>query len=255
MRRFLPFIITGIVFLLAVGGGFLLFRVKSAVTPLKIAEGTPGAEPAHIRGSNNAQVTLEEFGDYQCAPCGLLAGTLLKIEHKYGSRIRLVFRQFPLRMHAHGMTAATAAEAAGLQGHFWEMHDLLFENALSWGKDTLRPRRPVSASPPIVLQDESTPSAKETFIGYAAKIGLDQERFKKDMQSEEVKARIEADQERGVSMGVDRTPVLLIDGVRVPFTSLKLETLQTLIDDALNGKPPAPETPGANPDPTPTPLP
>lgn len=249
MRRFIPFFITGLVFLAAAGGGIFLFRAKTAITPLKIAEGKPGAEPAHVRGSNSAQVTLEEFGDYQCAPCGVLAGTLLRIEHKFGPRIRLVFRQFPLTMHPHGMTAATAAEAAGLQGHFWEMHDLLFQNALTWGKESPRPRRPVGASAPNLVEDESGGVVRDTFLGYATKIGLDQERFKKDMESEEVKARIAADQERGVSMGVDRTPILLIDGVKIPFASLKYETLQGLIDDALNGKPPAPETPSPTPSP------
>jgi len=253
MRRFLPFLITGVVFLVAAGSGLLLFRAKNSVTPLKIAEGKPGAEPAHVRGRSNAQVTLEEFGDYQCAPCGVLSGALLKIEQKFGTQIRLVFRQFPLAMHAYSMMAASAAEAAGLQGHFWEMHDLLYQGALVWGKEGPRPRRPLpAASPPNVVPDEAADAVRKTFVEYAAKIGLDQERFIKDMESEEVKARIAGDQERGASMGVDRTPILLIDDVQIPFTSLKFENLQRLIDDALNGKPPAPETPSPNPTHTPS---
>src|SRR6476660_7680251 len=99
MRRFLPFLITGVVFLVAAGSGFLLFRAKNSLPPLKIAEGKPGAEPAHMRGTKNARVTVEEFGDYQCTPCGVLAGTLLKIERRSGTGVRLIFRQFPLPMH------------------------------------------------------------------------------------------------------------------------------------------------------------
>ena len=122
MRRFLPFAIIGAVLLIAAGSGLILFRSKDSITPIKIAEGKPGAEPAHIRGAANARVTLEEFGDFQCPPCGILAATLLKVEHYHGTRLRVVFRQFPLAMHERtGPTAACAAEAAGLQGRFWEM--------------------------------------------------------------------------------------------------------------------------------------
>lgn len=245
MRRFLPFIITGLVFVVAAGGGLLLFRIKNSTTPLRVAEGKPGAEPNHVRGGKNARVTIEEFGDYQCTPCGKLAQVLRKVEQTYGDRVRLVFRQFPLiNMHAYALTAASAAEAAGLQGHFWEMHDQLFETATTWAKDMPRPRRAPLASPPNVPPDDVAANAvKETFVGFAVQIGLDQEKFKKDMESEEVKLRITADQQRGASMGVDRTPVLLINGVQIPFSSLKFEPLQKLIDDALNGKTPVPETP------------
>ncbi len=126
MRRYLPFAIIAFIFLVAAGGGLLLFRSKDVSTPIKIVTGKPGAEPAHIRGSDKARVTLEEFGDYQCVPCGFLAQTLLKVEHDYGTNVRIIFRQYPLKRHPHAYTAACAAEAAGLQGRFWEMHDLIF---------------------------------------------------------------------------------------------------------------------------------
>jgi len=202
-----------------------------------VALGKPGAEPAHIRGAANARVTLEEFGDYQCTPCGLLAATLLKVEHAYKTRVRVVFRQFPLGMHAHALTAACAAEAAGLQGRFWEMHDLLFQNATSWSKESPRPFRRVipNASP-----DEAAAGVRAIFAGYAATLGLDVERFKKDMDTEQVRARIKSDQERGASIGVDRTPILFVDGVQIPFSSLNEKELQEIIDAALSGKTPAP---------------
>ena len=216
MRRYLPFAIVGAVLLIAAGSGLLLFRAK-ARPPLKIATGKLGAEPAHIRGGANARITLEEFGDFQCPPCGFLAATLLKVEHDYADSVRVVFREFPLAMHPHAMTAACAAEAAGLQGRFWEMHDLLFQNSMQWGRPPT-PRSPQpnggpNASPP---PPETAASVRAIFAGYAAKLGLDVERFKKDMDTEEVKARIKSDQERAASIGVDRTPFLFIDGVQIP---------------------------------------
>lgn len=240
MRRSLPFLIVGAVLLLTVGGGLLLFRSKSG-PPLKLATGKPGAEPAHVRGSEKARATLEEFGDFQCPPCGFLAATLLKVEHDYADRVRVVFRQFPLAMHTHAMTAAAAAEAAGLQGRFWEMHDMLFQNSPQWGKPSSQP----SAAPGqlVPAPPEEAQKVRATFVEYAGKLGLDIERFKKDMNSEEVKTRIKLDQERGASVGVDRTPVLFIDGVQIPFASLDEQGLRGVIDAALNGRPPAPASP------------
>jgi protein-disulfide isomerase len=248
MRRSLPFVIVGAVLLLTIGAGLLLFRSKSG-PPLKLATGQPGAEPAHVRGSDKARVTLEEFGDFQCPPCGFLAATLLKVEHDYADRVRVVFREFPLAMHAHAMTAASAAEAAGLQGRFWEMHDLLFQNSVQWGKPAPRP----SAAPGqlVPAPPEEAQNVRATFVEYAVKLGLDVERFKRDMETEEVKARIKLDQERGASVRVDRTPVLFIDGVQIPFTSLDEQGLRGVIDAALNGRTPVP----ASPPPSPTPAP
>jgi 2-hydroxychromene-2-carboxylate isomerase len=241
MRRFLPFAIIGVVLLIAAGGGLLLFRSKYSNTPIKVAPGKPGAEPSHIRGGANARVTLEEFGDYQCTPCGVLAATLLKVEHAYGTRVRVVFRQFPLGMHAHAMTAARAAEAAGLQGRFWEMHDLLFQNAMNWSEDSPRPsRRVMPNGAPDASPDETPTGVRAVFAHYAATLGLDVERFKKDMDSDQVIARIKSDRERGASIGVDRTPILFIDGVQIPFSSFNVEALHVVIDAALSGQTPVP---------------
>jgi protein-disulfide isomerase len=227
MRRSLPLAIIGAVLLAAAGSGLLLYRANNSSTPLKIAAGKPGGEPSHIRGSGQARVTLEEFGDFQCMPCGFLAATLLKVEHDYATSVRVIFRHFPLSNHAHAFTAACAAEAAGLQGRFWEMHDLLFQNARHWSKE-----------------DHPRPF----FDGYAATLGLDVERFKKDMESEQVKARIRADQERGVSIGVDRTPTLFMNGVQIPYASLDAPDLRRTIDAELSGETPTPvpPTPGSN---------
>jgi len=246
MRRYLPFAIIGAVLLVGSVSALLLFRSKYSSTPLKIAAGNPGAEPAHIRGPAHAQVTLEEFGDFQCPPCGKLAATLQTVEHDYGTSVRVVFRQFPLPMHEHAQTAACAAEAAGLQGRFWEMHDLLFQHALEWGKETARPFIRVVPAP-NASPDENAVGVRAIFTDFAKTIGLDVERFKKDIDSEEVKARIKSDQDRAASIGVDRTPILFVDGVQIPFSSLNVNALHAVIDAALSGKPPEPPAQSPSP--------
>ena len=265
MRRYLPFALVGAVLLLTLGGGLLLFRSKSAGTALKIATGKPGAEPTHIRGAADARVTLEEFGDFQCPPCGFLAATLLKVEHDYPDSVRVVFRQFPLAMHPHAMTAACAAEAAGLQGRFWEMHDLLFQNSMVWGKEPARPFIKVVPAGPNATPIESASGVRAVFTDYATKLGLDVQRFNRDMDSEEVKARIKLDQERAASIGVDRTPFLFINGLQIPFASLDEKELRGVIDTALSGKVPTfasprptsapPQNPAPSPPQNPTPVP
>jgi protein-disulfide isomerase len=236
MRRYLPFIIIGAVLLIGSASALLLFRSKYSSTPLNIVPGKPGAEPSHVRGPANARVTLEEFGDFQCPPCGKLADTLLKVEHDYGTSVRVVFREFPLPMHEHAKTAACAAEAAGLQDRFWEMHDLLFQNALTtWAKESARPFIRVIPAP-NASPDENAVGVRAIFTGYAKTLGLDVERFKKDIDSEEVKARIKSDQERATSIGVDRTPILFVDGVQIPFSSFNVDALHAAIDAALSGK-------------------
>lgn len=224
MKRYLPFAIVAAVLLIAVGaGGFYYHRrqqhtlatAAAATTVAKKLSSNPGAEPAHVRGGAKARVTLEEFGDFECRPCGDLSPILEKIEQDYGTRLRVIFRQCPLAMHPHALDAARASEAAGLQGHFWEMHDLLYRNRFIWPRAA---------------------DVRMAFSDYAKTLGLDVERFKKDMDGTEVRARIIADQQRGASLGVDRTPVLFINNRRVAETSLNPPGLRAAIDAALSEK-------------------
>ena len=274
MRRYLPFAIIGAVFLIAIGGGLLLFRGKqstsaptapvppivpaasvspvAAVSPavpvspgirdVQAAPATPAmpvteSESLHVRGGANAPVTLEEYGDFQCTPCAQLFPTLAKVKEDYGEQLRVVFRHKPLRKHEHAVLAAHAAEAAGLQGRFWEMHDLLFQNSLRWtkGVDGVGP----DASPSRRL--ESTVLAMEievrdVLISYAETLKLDVERFKTDMDSNEVKARVDSDSARGDKLGIDRTPTVYINGRLLPYPSLTSAGLHAAIDAELNGQ-------------------
>ena len=137
-------------------------------------------------------MVLEEYGDYQCPPCGMLYPELKQIEHEYGNQVRFVFRHFPLtKIHKNAMIAAQAAEAAGNQDKFSQMHDRLYGTQNAW-KD---------------LAD-----ARPTFIGYARELGLNLERFTRDMDSTAVEQRIAADMQRGSGVGVTGTPTVFIEG-------------------------------------------
>ena len=223
MKRYLPFAIIAIVFLGALGAGLALYRsARNPQTPT-----TPQQSPAnapnmfesfspHVRGGSNAPVTLEEYGDYQCPPCGALHPELRRIEAEYGQRLRFVFRQFPLPMvHPHALIAANAAEAAGLQGRFWEMHDRLYENQSKWSPE-MDPR-------PL-------------FINYARDIGLDVNRFINDMNGQQVTAHVTSDRLRGRSVGVTGTPTLFVNGRMMAAEAMTPQGIRTAIDSMM-GKP------------------
>ncbi|MDQ6861465.1 MAG: DsbA family protein, partial [Verrucomicrobiota bacterium] len=231
MKRYLPFIIIVLVAIGAVTSGAILYRAKVAeLTPVakdrKVAETQMESEGAHVRGSATAPVTLEEFGDFQCPPCGSLAGVLLRIESDFGAQLRVVFRNFPLAVHNHAAEAARAAEAAGLQGKFWEMHDLLFRNQALWSKD---------------------PDAKLSFMNYAEEIGINLERFERDYDGDEPRARISTDQARGTALGVTSTPTLFINNQPLPPASMNEPALRAAISAAARGESSAPS-------PTPAPI-
>src|SRR5581483_6806290 len=136
MKRYLPFVIVVVVALATVGSGALLYRAKRPhVLPIpedKTLSAKSSPESPHVRGNPNAPVTLEEYGDFQCPPCGMFAAFAGQLEKEYDSRLRVVFRNFPLKMHEHAAEAALAAEAAGMQGRFWEMHDVLYKEQDNW---------------------------------------------------------------------------------------------------------------------------
>jgi len=218
MKRYLPLVIITIVALVAFGAGAILYRAKrpqATAIPKAMASAKERAEEVHVRGPGNAAVTLEEFGDFQCPPCGGLEGPLQLIERDYASNLRVIFRNFPFTIHEHAHQAAYAAEAAGLQGRFWEMHDLLYREQAVWAK---------------------TKDAQSLFDSYAGMIGLNLERFKKDVGSEQVKDKVESDRKRGEALGVRNTPTIFLNNQSVPPTSLNPTALRAAIDAAVKEK-------------------
>ena len=202
MKRFQPFIIIIAVLVVATGAGIALLRStpeqsspnsKQGASSTYYSYAAPaGAEPPHAVGPETAAVTLEEFGDYQCPPCAAMFPEVKKIEAEYGDKIRFIFRQNPLpQLHRNAITAAHAAEAAGMQGQFWAMHDKLYENQKIWADN---------------------PDPRPLFFEYARVIGLDTDRFLKDMGSQEADQRLLADMRRGQAVGVQGTPTFVVNG-------------------------------------------
>jgi protein-disulfide isomerase len=224
MKRYLPLFIVAAVGLLALGTGMMLYRAKRPTVLMipknSTAPETADTESIHVRGDANAPVTLEEFGDFQCPPCGKLAGPAKRLEEAYGSQLRVIFRQFPLpaKVHTHAQEAALASEAAGLQGRFWEMHDLLYREQEAWSK---------------------TADARASFRGYAGMLGLNLDRFEKDMDGAEAQERVASDKKRGAALGVTSTPTIFINDRQIP-TPIAVAGLRTAIDAALKPQSPPP---------------
>jgi Protein-disulfide isomerase len=219
MKRYLPFAIVAIVGAVTLASGIGLYRAKRAPI-VATAKGSTSvadrSDTGHVLGSAEAPVTLEEFGDYQCPPCGRIATVIGRMEQDYRPRLRIIFRNLPFAIHAHAHEAALAAEAAALQGRFWEMHDLLYKEQAAWS---------------------SAADARVLFESYAGMIGLDLERFRRDMDGEATKARVAADQQRATSLGVTSTPSIFINNEPLPHTSLNSSGLRAAIDAAMKSSP------------------
>lgn len=219
MKRYLPFVIVVGVALAAFGSGTMLYRAK-----LPQVKNIPETQKAsakndastHIRGNPDAPVTLEEFGDFQCPPCGQFAAFTEELLKEYNSRLRVVFRNFPLSAHEHAREAALAAEAAGFQGKFWEMHDTLYREQSNWSK---------------------APNTRELFESYAGTLGLDMDQFKKDMDSEKARERVDSDHALGDSLGIKVTPTMFINNRPVEPQLKNPEGVRATINAALNEKP------------------
>jgi protein-disulfide isomerase len=233
MKRTLPFVIIILVLVVTVGSAWYMKRAASST--MSVANGAPssstnagtvnapvagpvapGSTPAHALGPTTAPVTLEEFGDFECPPCGLLHPILVQMHKDFGDQLRIIFREFPLvPAHQHALAAASAAEAAGLQGKFWEMHDLIYENQKTWHEAF---------------------DVRPIFEGFAKQIGLDLDRYRQDINSDAVAQRIFEDGKRGHSLNVRGTPTVFLNGREVPFESLPADKLKVLIQNALAGQ-------------------
>jgi len=218
MKRYLPFVIVFGVALVTLGSGTMLYRakrpqVKNIPDTQSVSAGSDSS--AHIRGKPDAQVTLEEFGDFQCPPCGQFAGFAEELLKEYDSRLRVVFRNFPLPGHEHAREAALAAEAAGFQGKFWEMHDTLYKEQTAWSK---------------------APNTRELFESYAGTLALNMDQFRKDMDSDKARQRVDSDHALGDSLGVKVTPTLFINNHPVDPQEKNPEGVRAAINAALEEK-------------------
>lgn len=222
----IPLIIIGVVLAVAVIGGYFYYASTKTPTNSNTAKSqnnnsrsnqsstaSLGATPPNLIGSTTASVTVEEFADFQCGACASVHPVMKEIQSTYGSRIRFIFRNFPLAIPAHDKAydAAVAAEAVGMQDRtkFWAMQNLLFENQQTWS---------------------TSPNYRQIWEGYVQQIGLDVEKFKADAAGRDAKARVDADLGRGRGLSVDSTPTVFVNGKNIPLQSLTVANLRQVID-------------------------
>jgi protein-disulfide isomerase len=170
----------------------------------------------HVFGSAAQKVTLIEYGDYQCPGCESVYPAIKEITNKYKDNLTFVFRNMPLtNIHPNALAAATAAEAAGMQGKYYEYHDLLYDNQDAW-KDT----------------SASTRTSK--FEEYAKQLGLDDNKFKSDLASSQVSDKINRDRATAKTFDVTSTPTVILNGQKVPQdTVFDKDKLSQAIEDEL----------------------
>jgi protein-disulfide isomerase len=209
--------------ILIIGGGIYLFSRPTTGTPAQSAKVSEEilvpqnafksagfANNQYLPATSSAQVTLVEFGDYECPACAQFSPLVKQLMQESGGKVNFVFRNFPLPQHKKGMISAQAAEAAGLQGKFWEMHEKLYASQLEWANSN---------------------DALSYFVGYAQSMGLNVDQFKKDMDSKEIKDKISADINDGNLIRINATPTYYVNGMKLenlPFnyTDFKNQVLK-----------------------------
>ena len=168
-----------------------------------------------VKGASSAAVTLVEFADFQCPACRAYHPIVGEVLKSYNGRLKFIFKHFPLTSsHPNAIPAGMAAEAAGVQGKFFEMHDLLYEHQSEWA-------------------DLPLPDAREKFISYARELKLDEESFKKDLDRKDLEDKIQAQQEEGIKNGVNATPTFFIKG-KIIQNPRSVDDFKKLIDKEIN---------------------
>lgn len=170
------------------------------------------SETDWVRGNINASVVMVEYADFECPACGVYHSLVKELKTKYEDDIAIVFRHFPLsQIHKNAFLAAQASEAAGIQGKFWEMHDMIFENQNTWS---------------------ALDNARDLFIGYAKELDLDELKFISDLDNQEIKEKISESYSFGSKIGVNSTPSFFINGKKIT-NPRSLEEFESLIQKEL----------------------
>lgn len=186
---------------LVVGGViYLVSRQQSAPTtgPTEIESAI--FQDDWFKGTKEAKTVLIEYSDFQCPACAFYYPVLNKLLEEFDDRLAIVYRHFPLPNHQHAKPMAYAAEAAGKQGKFWEMHNMIFDNQKKWANQS---------------------RVKNTALEYAKSLGLNLEQFEKDFSAqggsvsggeEKIKQKVERHYREGVKAGINSTPTFFLNG-------------------------------------------
>lgn len=191
-----------VVVLIVVIAAFVSSKGSSTVGGFQATQTSAITSSDHAQGDPSAKVSVIEYGDFECPACGEYEPMVEQLEQQYDARVLFVFRNFPLyQIHPFAMIGAQAAEAAALQGKYWQMHDLLYKMQNEWTADT-------SLAPADVVT--------KYFNGYAQSLGLDVTKFDADINSDAVKAKVQADLASGNAAQIDHTPTFFINLVQIP---------------------------------------
>ncbi len=200
-----PWVIVGIVAVVLIGGSIWYSNNVST----RNNEGVT-LNP-HIKGAEGAVVTLVEYSDLQCPACAAFQPYVDEVVAAYGDSLKFEYKHFPLPIHPYAEVAARAAEAAGIQGKFFEYSNLLFTNQATWSK---------AINPNI------------NFIQYAEELGLDTDQFKRHMNASLVRDKIRADSEAGRELGITGTPTFFLNGERMVIQTY--DDFRAQIEAAIN---------------------
>ena len=209
-----PLAILAIAVVAALGVAFLLSggETQTTATPVNVPELTDYAGGGQVRGAENPAVTLVEYGDYECPSCAYFHPITTELLERMPDTLEFEFHHYPLTMHPNAFAASIAAESAGEQGRYWEMHDTLFETQNQWaGRE----------------------NAQELFTSLAGQLGLDTDRFTQDFGSEEIRNRVIADVMRGNGLQISGTPTFFINGQRLVNLPQTADEFEAIIQSVL----------------------
>lgn len=223
MNRF--WIILAVV-IVGLGALFVLTKPEENTASQFTGDARQLQEDDRVRNGRDKKVTLIEYADFQCPSCGAYFPMLKTLEAKYNEQVSFVFRHYPIiSIHPNAFAAARAAEAAGNQGKFFEMHDKLFETQSSWG--------------------QITTNQQGLFEDYAQVLGLDMTKFKADYVSDAVANRINRDVSSAKQFNITGTPTFILNGVRIENPG-NVDAFSEVLDKAIKdagGTPPPTSTP------------
>lgn len=191
--------------------GYLFYNWINRPNPAYEKNRVVGEED-NVRGNFDAKVTIIEYADFQCPACAFYSALIKELEKQMEGDVRVVFRHFPLTsIHKNAISAALAAEAAGRQDKFWEMHDVLFQAQSEW---------------------ENADDPKEIFEGYAEALGLDMQQYRKDYESSELSEKVKKDLDLALELGLNATPTFFVNGRRIRNPG-SLEDFKALVNKEL----------------------
>ena len=199
------------------GANYYRNSIQSERQPTTTANSSLVREDSPTLGAADAPVTIVEFLDPECESCRAFNPTIKKILKEYDGKVKLVVRYMPL--HPNSLLAATYTEAAGEQGKYWQMQEILFQRQSEWG---------TRHGPPTTSQQPNVPALLEK---YAMELGLDVEKINSAVKSNRYAAKLERDKKDGQSLGVRQTPTLFVNGRKL--ARLYEADLKSLIDEEL----------------------